>query len=537
MLDRMSRLAGRLSLAVILGGVIAMPLLLPYWSVVREPAAMVVWREGGRIADLFGHTAGLIAIVLILVMPVGVATAFLLHAGSPRLSNTARMLFVIGLATPLPITTVAWHVVRLGQWSPFAQGLFPAALLHALAGLPWVILIVDAGMSSCDPALDDDARLHVGPFTRALQVTLPNVRGFVVLAALWVAAQTASEIVITDMLQVRTFAEEVYTQAVAPATESSTAAETAVARAVAATMPLPLILIVVVLFTVKRFRRRPFQFMQFNSDVAAKSRWAGVFVLAVAVAATTVPVANLVIRSGASIAGLSVRQAVQSFATAAQENVWLLLNSVIAAAIVGVSLSIIAGIAVGCVLRRPWSQAALLLLTAFALAVPGPIIGLGVRSAIDELLFREQRLGINWLRGPLYDGPSMIPAAWTWMIRAWPLAIAIWWPAIARLPRDFGEATRMDTGNWLVLLRHDVIPALWRPSLTAAGLVAVYSLGEVSASHLVATPGGQSFAHDVFTRMHYGITPELAGMCLVLLIVISVVAVALPRLMRPLVAR
>jgi hypothetical protein len=43
------------------------------------------------------------------------------------------------------------------------------------------------------------------------------------------------------------------------------------------------------------------------------------------------------------------------------------------------------------------------------------------------------------------------------------------------------------------------------------------SLGEVSASRIVATPGSQTFAHDLFTRMHYGITPELAGMSLALL--------------------
>ena len=43
------------------------------------------------------------------------------------------------------------------------------------------------------------------------------------------------------------------------------------------------------------------------------------------------------------------------------------------------------------------------------------------------------------------------------------------------------------------------------------------SLGELSASKLVATPGGETFAHEVFTRMHYGVNSQLAAMCLLLL--------------------
>ena len=93
-------------------------------------------------------------------------------------------------------------------------------------------------------------------------------------------------------------------------------------------------------------------------------------------------------------------------------------------------------------------------------------------------------------------------------------------PAVTRLPGDFGEATRIDSSSLLALLRYEALPVLWRPFITASGLIAAFALGEVSASRLVATPGGQSFAHDVFARMHFGITPELAAMCLVLMLVV-----------------
>ena len=57
------------------------------------------------------------------------------------------------------------------------------------------------------------------------------------------------------------------------------------------------------------------------------------------------------------------------------------------------------------------------------------------------------------------------------------------------------------------------------------------SLGELSASKLVETPGSQTFAHEVFTQMHYGVTNDLAALGLVLLAAVLVggsLVVALP---------
>jgi ABC-type spermidine/putrescine transport system permease subunit II len=48
----------------------------------------------------------------------------------------------------------------------------------------------------------------------------------------------------------------------------------------------------------------------------------------------------------------------------------------------------------------------------------------------------------------------------------------------------------------------------------------VLSLGELSAGKLVDTPGSQTFAQVIFRRMHYGVTNDLAALCLVLLSVV-----------------
>ena len=44
-----------------------------------------------------------------------------------------------------------------------------------------------------------------------------------------------------------------------------------------------------------------------------------------------------------------------------------------------------------------------------------------------------------------------------------------------------------------------------------------WRLGEISASKLVETPGSETFAQVIFDRMHYGVTNDVAALCLVLL--------------------
>jgi ABC-type Fe3+ transport system permease subunit len=72
-------------------------------------------------------------------------------------------------------------------------------------------------------------------------------------------------------------------------------------------------------------------------------------------------------------------------------------------------------------------------------------------------------------------------------------------------------------------LRHAVWP-LTAPAVgRAAVAVGVLALGELSASKLVATPGdgfvGETFAHTVWARMHYGVANNLAALCLLMLAV------------------
>src|SRR5262249_43794164 len=79
-------------------------------------------------------------------------------------------------------------------------------------------------------------------------VTLPRCRGMIAAAALWVGLQTASEIAVTEPMQVPTFAYEVYL-------EFSRSGEDALARATATSLPAVLALTALVLWAIPRLER------------------------------------------------------------------------------------------------------------------------------------------------------------------------------------------------------------------------------------------------------------------------------------------
>src|SRR5262249_47486240 len=120
----------------------------------------------------------------------------------------------------------------------------------------------------------------------------------------------------------------------------------------------------------------------------------------------------------------------------------------------------------------------------------------------------------------LYHGPSPLPTLWAQMMRFFPCAVAVLWPVVRLLPPELQEAAQVDAARPRQAIWYLILP-LPTPVYLPFGLAgAILSLGELGAGKLVATPGSQTFAHEVFTQMHYGVTNDLAALCLILLAVV-----------------
>jgi iron(III) transport system permease protein len=239
-----------------------------------------------------------------------------------------------------------------------------------------------------------------------------------------------------------------------------------------------------------------------------------------------VPIESLIWKVGAS--GVpeqwSAGVAVHFLNVAARAHVKLIAGSLAAAAAAGLASAALAF--VGCWLARDSRAVRLVLVAVVALAwaTPGPVLGAGLRSAIGGLVDGEaQFISDGPLRQGLYNGPSPLPVIWADVIRFFPCAVALLWPAVRLVPDRLTDAARVDGGSPAAELRTAIWPITCGAFGRAAVAVGVLSLGELSASKIVATPGDQSFgatfAHVVWTRMHYGVNNQLAALCLLLLVV------------------
>ena len=518
---------------------IGLPLFWPFHDALASPGAWHVWDEGGRLAGLARNTLLLVAGTLALALPTGVLAAVLLYRTDLPLAGPFRFFLLLTLFVPLPLFASGWQAA-LGSggllpaafwnpvtasdpdvssggmvWKAWGHGLNAALWIHAIAAFPWVVLLVGQGLRWVERDLEEEALTFAGPWRVLWSITLRRSLAAIGGAALWVTLQTATEITVTDMFQVRSFGEEIYTQYVAPN------AVDAVARAVFASLPSVVVTAGLVLAAAAWWERRlpPLEVLATTPHVyrLGRARWPCTLLLAALVIVfASIPVGSLVWKLGL---GGSPRHWLPAVAAAHFGFVlklrWrLVLESLAVAGLAGTTAAVLALLTCWLAVGARWFHAAILLLIAAAWALPGPVVGLGLKGAINFLLPTERG---GFLERVLYLGPSPVPALWIDLVRFFPCAVVVLWPVVRLLPRDLRESAWVDGAGPLRELWHVVGP-LTLPALLRAGLVvAVLSLGELSAGKLVETPGSQTFTHEVFTQMHYGVTNDLAGLCLILL--------------------
>jgi iron(III) transport system permease protein len=514
----------RLALTVLFLLLVGGPLLVPLVELLRNPEGWLALAETERLLALARNTCLLVAGTLLAALPLGVGIAVLLYRTDVPGRRFFRGLVVLSLFIPLPVLAAGWQAaLGSGGWlpvalwrspdQPWAQGMGPAIWIHTAVALPWVVLLVGQGLCWVERELEEEGLLLVGPWQVLWRVTLPRCRACLAAAALWVAVQTAAEITVTSLMNVRTFAEEVFVQ--------FTTQDAPVPRVVAVSLPAILLVWIVLVWFVPRLERSlPPQ----NTLVGLPRlfllgvyRWPClVLLLALGALLAGIPVASLVWQVGLHGQPLtwSGAEAWARVLTALRvKDGLLVLTSLAWAAACGV---LAAGMALLlCWLAREARWLALLLvgLGATAWAYPGPLLGIGLKELILQMV---DWTGHGVLAAALYYGPSPLPVLWARFIRFLPCALAMLWPIVRLLPRELLETARIEGARPGQELRHVVWPLTSRSYLAAALVVTALALGEITTSKLVET-SSDTFAHVVYDRMHYGVRHDVAALCLVLL--------------------
>ena len=514
-------MARRLVTVAVLLGALGAPLFLPL-TTLRSPAAWASWAEADRVAGLAATTAALAGLTLAVVLPLGVGLAVLLYRTDLPGRRLLRALFVAAMFVPLPLFALAWQSVG-GGWRPWTHGLLPAAFVHAMAALPWVVWLTGLGLARVEPELEEDA-LTVMPAAGVLwRVSLRQAAPAVGLAAVWAALQTVGEITITDLGMVRTFAEEVYTQFV-------TGSRDALGRRGRA-RPADDRAAIVAVGWLLRAMGRPVA----RSPRRPGRPWSPGSAAAVAGVRGRPPLRGGLRRRpirGPAPAGRR-RRALDGAPPRGRSPPGLVAQWAHGPRQPGRSAA--AGVlAAGLALVASWvrldSRAVrrLLFLLAVALwAVPARSSGSGLKEAIDRLMDVEDVL-LAWtsarpVRAVLYDLPTPLPVLWAHVARLFPYAVAVVWPAVRDVPRDLREAAWADgAGPWVEFWRV-VWPATRGAAAAATVAVTALALAELGASKLVQVPGRQTFAQELWAQMHYAATATTAALGLVQLTLALVV--------------
>ena len=483
-----------------------------------------IWRVGfeyERIARLAGQSTLLAVLTMLLALPIGTWIAVALELGLPRGTTALRCAIFAMLFVPLPVQAVAWQVV-LGSWippltsgpgqiawRPWNEGLLPAAWVHGWAAVPWVAAIAIVSLRAVDPALEDQARMDGGPRFVLRRVFVPRLVLALAAAGGWIAAQTFTEIAVTDTMMVRTFAEEIYARIVGdPA---------GVGAAVAVTVPIWLLTGTLAAAIVRQIDRRFWPPESTSPERRQRPVVGSRFALPILILLVIVPLLALVWKAGLSGGGWSVVNLLSQIRRTFLVSGTTFPANLLAALATGLATAWLAN-------RFCWwlrdcnnRFVALVVMLAFA---PGPIVGLGLKEWIDWLLTFEEKLlrGVGVplafppLRSLLYDQPSPLPGAWACAIRFFPVAVAIQLPAIRAIPKELLELAVLDGRDPEKVVGRPLTGGAMK---LGAAAVAALSIGEIGASKLVVPPQWPVAAFDLFNQMHYGTESGVAALALV----------------------
>ena len=172
-----------------------------------------------RLRGLLLNTAMLIGGTCLISVPVGALLAVAIAKTTLPGRRLLERMFLALLFVPLYVQTVAWQAaVGLGGWlvpsgANWLQGWGGAIWVHAMAATAWVVLFVGAALKNVPRELEEESLQDAGAGRVLWRVSLRRAMAGVMAAALWIAVVCAGEITVTDIFQVRTFAEEIYTVA------------------------------------------------------------------------------------------------------------------------------------------------------------------------------------------------------------------------------------------------------------------------------------------------------------------------------------
>ena len=394
---------------------------------------------------------------------------------------------LFGACVPVCVSTVVFFALIPAYYlvkSAVACGLF-----YGLAYTPLAGLVVGTALRAADRELEEQALLDAESWTVVWRVALPQAAWGVVVAGTLIVLLVATDITIPDVLMVRTFAEEVYTQ---------------FAQQNRQTGPLltgaPVLIVLALLLVVVQARYRLVgeqSLWQVGAQprVFALGRWRR--------AAGWLCGLSLVLGLGAPIVLLVLRlQPLPGLGRAVlgvQGELWTSAGL----ALVSATLIVVpaAGLAWS-VARGRWTRGVVCVAIVVLLAIPAPIVGITLITLLNR-------------PGPtawIYDSPLAVVAGH--FVRFLPIGVLLLIPAVHRVPRELEQAARVDGCGWLREYWHIRIPAVAADAGVTWLVLLMLCFAELGATVLLAPPAWPTASVRFATLIHFGVYRDVAILAL-----------------------
>jgi len=488
-----------------------------------------------RLRGLLINSALLTGGALAISVAPGTFLAVVVAKSSLAGRRVVEGLMVALLLVPLVVQAAAWQTTGwfagAGGWLVGWRG---AIWVHGVAAIPWVVLAVGAALRNVPRELEEEALQDASAWRVVLQVSLRRAAAGVVAASLWIAVICFGEIAVTDLFQIRTFAEEIYTAAslgVLGAGISSLGED--VPQLVAGDLGLGtlavLMLVLAALGAIQFFlpatdrvsTGEPWVWhVRRGRVLVSLTTW---LLVAVVVA---VPVASLVGKVGIKIHRVEeqiVRQwSAQKAVTMVWQSPWEHRRELRWSATIGsaaAAAATAAGLLIAWALRTrrlpAWPTT---LLLALGFSIPGPLLAVWVIR-----LLNHPEDSIGWPLTWCYDHTILAPAL-VQFCRALPLATLVLWSQLASLPQDVLDSAMSEGAGWWRRLFSVALPLRWPAVAAAACMSLIVAMSDLAATLLVAPPGVATLSMRIFGLLHYGAEDRVAALCLALGLAIGMLA-------------
>lgn len=482
--------------------------------------------ESVSALPLLWNTCFLALGAIAISLPLGTFLAIYLERTDLRGRRIGRAMVYCLVFVPAFVQVAAWDAgFGMQGWIGYSTGYtllagWRAAIwLHAVTAVPWVTIIVMLGLRYTSAQIEEDALLQAGPWFAFWCVTMRAAMPAMVAAAIWVFIVAANEITITDVYQVRTFAEEVYV---------GFALGDGVHEAQTRVFPGALLVGILIVAAVRVCR----QFTSLQNLAQARRpnpytirRWRRLlqsFALLLLATLVLLPLFNLCYKAGIQVDQVgddrvrvwSAAKLVQIFATSpfryAKEVSWsMVIGQLTAIATVGLAYVLAWWQDSGPVKFLGYSLAII------GLAVPAPILALTVARFFSD--------SHSPILAYLYDDTICV----TWLVltlRCFPFAYLLALHAVNSMGTQVLENATLDGLSRLGQLRSIGIRQLF-PFLLATWIITfAWTISELSATILTVPPGVNTLSVTMFNLVHYGVEDRLAGISLFVGVISGVLA-------------